>query len=70
MKFGIALATAADSWKAVKHAEELGFDSAWFEDSQMAAATMHTTKIRLGTGVCIPTNRIPPVTANMLATLN
>ena len=79
MKFGIALATAADSWKAVKRAEELGFDSAWFEDSQMvaadpfvamAAAAMHTTKIRLGTGVCITTNRIPPVTANMLATLN
>ena len=79
MKFGIALATAAESWKAVKRAEELGFASAWFEDSQMvaadpfvamAAAAMHTTKIRLGTGVCIPTNRIPPVTANMLATLN
>ena len=62
-----------------KRAEELGFNSVWFEDSQMvaadpfvamAASAMHTTRIRLGTGVCIPTNRIPPVTANMLATLN
>ena len=36
----------------------------------MAAAAMQTNTIRLGTGVCIPTNRIPPVTANMLASLN
>jgi 5,10-methylenetetrahydromethanopterin reductase len=79
MDFAIELATAADSWKVAKRAEELGFHAAWFEDSQMvaadpfvamAAAAMHTSRIRLGTGVCIPTNRIPPVTANMLATLN
>ena len=79
MDFAIELATAADSWKVAKRAEELGFHSAWFEDSQMvaadpfvamAAAAMQTSRIRLGTGVCIPTNRIPPVTANMLATLN
>lgn len=79
MDFAIELATAADSWKVAKRAEELGFHSVWFEDSQMvaadpfvamAAAAMQTTRIRLGTGVCIPSNRIPPVTANMLATLN
>ena len=79
MDFAIELATAADSWKVAKRAEELGFHSAWFEDSQMvaadpfvamAAAAMQTSRIRLGTGVCVPTNRIPPVTANMLATLN
>jgi len=79
MKYGIALATAADSWKVAKRAEALGFASVWFEDSQMvaadpfvamAAAAMQTSTIRLGTGVCIPTNRIPPTTANMLASLN
>lgn len=79
MDYAIELATAADSWKLVRRAEELGFAGAWFEDSQMvaadpfvamAAAAMQTSRIRLGTGVCIPTNRIPPVTANMLATLN
>ncbi len=79
MEFSIVVATAADSWKVVKRAEELGFDTVWFEDSQMvaadpfvamAASAMHTSRIRLGTGVCIPSNRIPPVTANMLATLN
>jgi 5,10-methylenetetrahydromethanopterin reductase len=79
MRFGLGLANAADSWRTAQRAEELGFDTVWFEDSQMvaadpfvvmAAAAMHTKHIRLGTGVCIPTNRIPPVTANMLATLN
>jgi 5,10-methylenetetrahydromethanopterin reductase len=79
MRFGLGLANAADSWRTARRAEALGFDTVWFEDSQMvaadpfvvmAAAAMHTKTIRLGTGVCIPTNRIPPVTANSLASLN
>jgi len=79
MEYFIIMATAADSWRTAQRAEVLGFDSAWFEDSQMvvadpfvamAAAAMQTSRIRLGTGVAIPSNRIPPVTANMLATLN
>jgi 5,10-methylenetetrahydromethanopterin reductase len=79
MEFGIALATAADSWKTVKRAEDLGFSHAWFYDTQMlcadcfvamGAAAVHTTRIRLGTGVLIPTNRIAPVTANAFASLN
>ena len=79
MDFGIALPTAADSWKIVKRAEELGFTHAWFYDTQMlsadcfvamGAAAVHTKKIRLGTGVLVPSNRIAPVAANALATLN
>ncbi len=79
MDFGINLATSADSWRVVKRAEELGFSHAWFYDTQllsadvfvaMAAAAMRTEKIRLGTGVLIPSNRIPAVTANALASLN
>ena len=79
MEFGIALATAADSWKTVKQAEELGFSHAWFYDTQMlcadcfvamGAAAVQTSRIRLGTGVLIPTNRIAPVTANAFASLN
>src|SRR5580692_2807916 len=79
MEFGIALATAADSWKTVKRAEELGFTHAWFYDTQMlcadcfvamAAAAVQTSKIRLGTGVLIPSNRIAAVTANAFASLN
>jgi 5,10-methylenetetrahydromethanopterin reductase len=79
MDFGIALATSADSWKLVKRAEALGFTHAWFYDTQllsadcfvaMAAAAMQTSRIRLGTGVLIPSNRIAPVAANGLASLN
>ena len=79
MNVGIALASAVDSWKHVKRAEELGFSSSWFYDTQllnpdificMALAAEKTSRIRLGTGVLIPSNRIEPVTANALATLN
>ena len=79
MDFGIALATSADSWKVVARAEELGFSNAWFYDTQMlsadcfvamGAAAVKTRKIRLGTGVLIPSNRIAPVAANALASLN
>jgi 5,10-methylenetetrahydromethanopterin reductase len=79
MKFSIALPTAADSWKVVQRAEELGFEEAWFYDTQMlsadcfvamGAAAVKTDRIRLGTGVLIPTNRIAPVTANAFASLN
>ena len=79
MDFGIALSTAADSWKVTKEAEELGFTHAWFYDTQMlsadcfvamGAAAVNTRRIRLGTGVLVPSNRIAPVAANALATLN
>ena len=79
MDFGIALATAADSWRIVQCAEELGFTHAWFYDTQMlsadcfvamGAAAVNTRRIRLGTGVLVPSNRIAPVTANALASLN
>jgi alkanesulfonate monooxygenase SsuD/methylene tetrahydromethanopterin reductase-like flavin-dependent oxidoreductase (luciferase family) len=79
MDFGIAVATSTQSWRAVKRAEELGFSHAWFYDTQllnpdvfigMTQAAMNTQRIRLGTGVLIPSNRIEPVTANALATLN
>jgi 5,10-methylenetetrahydromethanopterin reductase len=79
MDFGIALPTAADSWKVVQRAEEMGFTHAWFYDTQMlsadcfvamGAAAANTSRIRLGTGVLVPSNRIAPVTANALATLN
>jgi len=63
----------------VKRAEALGFTHAWFYDTQMlhadpfvamAAAAVHTHTIHLGTGVLIPSNRLAPVTANCLASLN
>ena len=79
MDFGIALTPSPDSWKTVKRAEELGFTHAWFYDSQllytdvfiaMALAAEHTSRIKLGTGVLIPSNRIAPVAANCFASLN
>src|SRR5260221_452728 len=79
MDFGIGIASASDSWKAAQRAEALGFTHAWFYDTQMitadpfvamAAAAMKTAKIRLGTGVLVPSNRIAAVTANAFATLN
>jgi 5,10-methylenetetrahydromethanopterin reductase len=79
MDLGINLATSADSWKMVKRAEELGYTRAWFFDTHMlsadvfvamAASAMVTSKIRLGTGVLIPSNRIAPVAANALASVN
>jgi 5,10-methylenetetrahydromethanopterin reductase len=79
MDFGIFIPPVADSWKLVKRAEELGYTKAWFYDTQMlnselfvsmTAAAMSTTKIHLCTGVMIPSNRIAPVAASGLATLN
>jgi 5,10-methylenetetrahydromethanopterin reductase len=79
MQFGIALATDAESWKVVARAEALGFSHAWFYDTQMlsadcfvamGAAAVKTSRIRLGTGVLIPSNRIAAVTANAFASLN
>lgn len=79
MQFGIAIPTSADSWRLVRRAEELGFSHAWFFDTQMlnadpfvamAAAAMKTTRIKLGTGVLIPSNRIAPVAATAFASLN
>jgi 5,10-methylenetetrahydromethanopterin reductase len=79
MDFGIAIPTAADSWKLVQRAEELGFTHAWFYDTQMlnadcfvamGAAAVNTQRIRLGTGVLVPSNRIAPVAAGSLASLN
>jgi 5,10-methylenetetrahydromethanopterin reductase len=79
MDFGIALAPGADAWKVVERAESLGFSHAWFYDTQMlcadvfvamALAAERTSRMFLGTGVLVPTNRIAPVAANALASLN
>lgn len=79
MDYGINVATSADSWKVVQRAEELGYTRAWFYDTHMlnadvfvamAATAMVTSKIRLGTGVLIPSNRIAPVAASALASMN
>ena len=79
MEFGIGIATSHDSWRLAQRAEELGFSHAWFFDTQlitgdcfvaMGAAALKTSRIRLGTGVLVPSNRIAAVTASAFATLN
>jgi alkanesulfonate monooxygenase SsuD/methylene tetrahydromethanopterin reductase-like flavin-dependent oxidoreductase (luciferase family) len=79
MKFGLNCPARIDSWKDMTVAEDLGFTSAWFYDSQMlysdVYATMalvaeHTKRIKIGTGIAVPSNRIAPVTAHSIATIN
>lgn len=38
MRVALGLANATDRWRTAVRAEELGFDTAWFEDRQMVAA--------------------------------
>jgi 5,10-methylenetetrahydromethanopterin reductase len=79
MDFGIAFPSYVDAWKDAAIAEANGFSHAWFYDSQllysdvyatMALAAEHTKSLKLGTLVAIPSNRIAPVTASAVATIN
>ena len=79
MDFSVMLLSYPDCWKEVKLAEELGYTNAWFADMQlhasdiyacMALAAEHTSRITLGTAVCAPSNRIAPLTASSIATIN
>ena len=79
MDYGIGIPSYIDAWREVQAAEEAGFTHAWFYDSQliysdvyatMALAAQNTGRIRLGTLVAIPSNRIAPVTASAIATIN
>lgn len=79
MDYGIGIPSWIDAWKEAAAAEAAGFTHAWFYDSQliysdvwatMALAAEHTSTIKLGTLVAIPSNRIAPVTAAAAATIN
>jgi 5,10-methylenetetrahydromethanopterin reductase len=79
MHFAIAFPSYVDAWRDAEIAEANGFTHAWFYDSQlvcsdvyatMALAAEHTSTMCLGTLVAIPSNRIAPVTASAIATIN
>ncbi len=79
MKFGVLANTSISDWDLAIFAENLGYDSIWFGDSQMiwsdvyatmALAAHNTSRIRIGSGVSIAGPRIPPVAANAIATIN
>jgi 5,10-methylenetetrahydromethanopterin reductase len=77
--FGIAFPSYVEAWRDCEVAEGAGFSHAWFYDTQllcsdvyatMALAAEHTRTMALGTLVAIPSNRIAPVTASAVATIN
>jgi len=79
MHFGIAFPSWIEAWRDCEIAEAEGFTHAWFYDTQllcsdvyatMALAAEHTRTMKLGTLVAIPSNRIAPVTASAIATIN
>ncbi len=78
MEFGVAFTSRVGDYDLVALAESLGFDQAWFFDSQMiysdvyatmAVAARETRRIRLATGVAVPTTRMAPVIAHSIATV-
>ncbi len=78
MEFGVTFPSKISDYKLVMLAEELGFDQVWFFDSQMiysdvyatmALAAHSTKKIKIGTGVAVPTTRMAPVIAHSIATV-
>jgi len=80
MDFGTLIFTKPErAMHDVPYAEQRGFSHAWIPDSHMiwgdtyacmALAAVNSTRIKLGTGVAIATNRIPPVTVHSIATIN
>ncbi|MBM4258789.1 MAG: LLM class flavin-dependent oxidoreductase [Deltaproteobacteria bacterium] len=80
MDFGVCvLAKPGRCAQDAKLAEECGFSQVWVSDTQMMAGDPYlclgliahqTKRIKLGTGVSVVGTRIPPVTANSIATLN
>lgn len=79
MDFGITFPTYIRAWQDAKMAEDYGFSHAWFYDSQMcysdvyaamALTAVNTRYLKIGPLVAILGNRIAPVTAHSIATIN
>lgn len=79
MEFGITFPPYLDAWKDARIAEDNGFTKSWFYDSQMLYSEVymcmtlvaeHTSTLTLGTYVAVPSNRIAPVSAQAIGTLN
>jgi alkanesulfonate monooxygenase SsuD/methylene tetrahydromethanopterin reductase-like flavin-dependent oxidoreductase (luciferase family) len=78
MEFGVAFTSRIGDYDLVALAESLGFDTAWFFDSQMiysdvyatmAVAARETRRITLATGVAVPSTRMAPVIAHSIASI-
>ena len=79
MDFGVTFPARVGDFELIELAERLGYEQAWFYDSQMiysdvyatmALAAHRTSRIRLGTGVAVPTTRMAPTIAHSIATIN
>jgi alkanesulfonate monooxygenase SsuD/methylene tetrahydromethanopterin reductase-like flavin-dependent oxidoreductase (luciferase family) len=80
MEFGTLIFPKPDRVaRDVAFAEAHGFSHAWIPDSHMiwgdtyacmALAAVKTRRIKLGTGIAVASNRIAPVTAHSIATIN
>jgi alkanesulfonate monooxygenase SsuD/methylene tetrahydromethanopterin reductase-like flavin-dependent oxidoreductase (luciferase family) len=80
MEFGTLIFTKPErAMRDVPYAEARGFTHAWIPDSHMiwgdtyacmALAAVNSKKIKLGTGIAVASNRIPPVTVHSIATIN
>ncbi len=79
MKIGVCVASHILDTDYVVRAEDLGFHSAWFADSQMiwsdcyatlALAAYRTDRIQLGTGIAVTGTRPASVTAASIGTIN
>ncbi len=79
MEIGICVASHIGDIDYAVRAEDLGFSSLWFADSQMiwsdvyatlALAADRTSRIRVGTGIAVTGTRPAPVTAASIATIN
>lgn len=79
MDIGLCIASHIGDLDYATRAEELGFASLWFADSQMiwsdvyatlALAADRTSRIRVGTGIAVTGTRPAPVTAAAIATIN
>lgn len=78
MEFGVTFTSRIGDYDLVALAESLGYDQAWFFDSQMiysdvyatmALAAHNTRRIRLATGVAVPSTRMAPVIAHSIASV-
>lgn len=78
MEFGVAFTSRIGDHDLVALAERLGYDQAWFFDSQMiysdvyatmAVAARETRRIRLATGVAVPSTRLAPTIAHSIASV-
>ncbi len=79
MRFAVAAPCYIDFYRQAIELERLGFDGVWLFDSPMvhsdvyaalALIAVNTERIRIAPGVAVARNRIAPVTAHSIATIN